>query len=137
MKKYVSCFLFFFSLTAVCLVTLFVMTVNKEPEEAKEVQVLESVEKPVFAESGGQEREPEVHVVLNQESVAPSVTDGIYCLVAEEGYLIVYDKDEETVRLFTHMPLAEFPVREQEKLMEGIWFSTMAEIFSYLESYSS
>ena len=45
MKKYVSCFLFFFSVTAVCLVTLFVMTVKKEPEEAKEVQVLESVEK--------------------------------------------------------------------------------------------
>ena len=85
MKKYVSCFLFFFSVTAVCLVTLFVMTVKKEPEEAKEVQVLESVEKPVFAESGGQESKPEVHVVLNQESVAPSVTDGIYCLVASQS----------------------------------------------------
>ena len=33
--------------------------------------------------------------------------------------------------------LAEFPAEEQERLMTGIWFPTMAEIFSYLESYSS
>ena len=45
--------------------------------------------------------------------------------MAEEGYLIVYDKNLQTVRLFTYMPLADFPVKEQEKLMEGIWFSTM------------
>ena len=57
--------------------------------------------------------------------------------LVEEGYLIVYDKNLQTVRLFTYMPLADFPVKEQEKLMEGIWFSTMTEIFSYLESYSS
>lgn len=57
--------------------------------------------------------------------------------MAEEGYLIVYDRDLETVNMFTHMPLADFPVDEQEKLMEGIWFPTMAEIFSYLESYTS
>ena len=60
-----------------------------------------------------------------------------YFLVAEEGYLIVYDKGQETTELFTHMPLAEFPAKEQERLMAGIWFPTMAEIFSYLESYSS
>ena len=60
-----------------------------------------------------------------------------YFLVAEEGYLIVYDKGKETTDLFTHMPLAEFPEEEQERLMTGIWFPTMAEIFSYLESYSS
>ena len=35
------------------------------------------------------------------------------------------------------MPLSEFPLSEQEKLMEGIWFSSMMEIFNYLESYSS
>ena len=55
----------------------------------------------------------------------------------EEVYLIVYDKGQETTELFTHMPLAEFPAKEQERLMAGIWFPTMAEIFSYLESYSS
>ena len=41
------------------------------------------------------------------------------------------------MNLFTHMPLSDFPPVEQERLMEGIWFPTMAEIFSYLESYTS
>ena len=67
----------------------------------------------------------------------PKVEEDNFCLVAEEGYLIVYDSDKETVNMFTHMPLTDFPVSEQERLMEGIWFATMTEIFSYLESYTS
>ncbi len=139
MKKYVSSFLFFLCLTSACLVGLFVMTGEKEESgEAREVQMTESVERPVFTESSA----PGYNLVLNQErvdSVQQETTEktGIYCLVAEEGYLIVYDRDLETVNMFTHMPLADFPVDEQEKLMEGIWFPTMAEIFSYLESYTS
>ena len=81
--------------------------------------------------------EPSVHLVLNMEEVRNELLNESYYLVAEEGYLIVYDSEKESVNLFTHMPLTEFPIKEQERLMEGIWFSTMAEIFSYLESYSS
>lgn len=134
MKRYVSCFLFFLCLTTGCLLTLFFMTKGVEAEDAQTVQATESIEQPAFAEV---ETETMVHVVLNQEEIISKTTADSYCLVAEEGYLIVYDNDKETVNLFTHMPLNEFPVAEQEKLMEGIWFATMAEIFSYLESYSS
>ncbi|MBQ7795206.1 MAG: hypothetical protein IJ374_01400 [Lachnospiraceae bacterium] len=136
MKKYVSGFLFFLCLTTGSLLALFFMTKGADQEEAKQVQAVETVEHPAFA---GVEPETEtmMHLVLNQEQVVAKVQSEKYCLVAEEGYLIVYDKDEETVNLFTHMPLSEFPEAEQEKLLEGIWFPTMAEIFSYLESYSS
>lgn len=134
MKKYVSCFLFFFFLTAACLATLFYLTINREPQRFQEVQVLESMEKPALAE---EETEETLHLVLNQEAVEPRQAREGYCLVAEEGYLIVYDGRKNAVDLLTHMPLSDFPVREQERLMEGIWFSTMAEIFSYLESYTS
>ena len=60
-----------------------------------------------------------------------------YFLVAEEGYLIVYDERAGDHRPLHPYALAEFPAEEQERLMAGIWFPTMAEIFSYLESYSS
>lgn len=133
MKKYVSGFLFFLCLTSGCLISLFLLTSGPEESEAQTVQATESVEQPAFAES----EETKVHLVLNQEKVIPARVEEKYCLVAEEGYLIVYDHENETVNMFTHMPLAEFPVAEQEKLMEGIWFPTMAAIFSYLESYSS
>lgn len=134
MKKYVSGFLFFLCLTSACLITLFWLTSNGTKEEAKKVQATESVEQPTFAE---REAETMMHLVLNQEHVTAAKSKEKFCLVAENGYLIVYNDMEKTVHMFTHMPLAEFPEPEQEKLMEGIWFPTMTEIFSYLESYSS
>ena len=135
MKKYVSCFLFFFALTSASLITLFFMTAGEKAQRVEEVQMQESVEEPLFAKG----TEEEIHVVLNMEQVENETVEDEeqYFLVAEEGYLIVYDKGQETTELFTHMPLAEFPAKEQERLMDGIWFPTMAEIFSYLESYSS
>ncbi len=135
MKKYVSCFLFFFALTSASLITLFFMTAGEKAQRVEEVQMQESVEEPLFA----RETEEEIHVVLNMEQVENETVEDEeqYFLVAEEGYLIVYNKGQETTELFTHMPLAEFPAKEQERLMAGIWFPTMAEIFSYLESYSS
>ena len=138
MKRYVSGFLFFVFLTVGALLGLFFVTRTTDSEEMKQVQAIETVESPGFAEGESEgEREIKVHVVLNQDHVTAQMEERSYCLVAEEGYLIVYDKKEETVNLFTHMPLAEFPAKEQEKLLAGIWFPTMAEIFSYLESYSS
>ena len=135
MKKYISCFLFFFALTSASLITLFFMTAGEKAQRVEEVQMQESVEEPLFA----RETEEEIHVVLNMEQVENETVEDEeqYFLVAEEGYLIVYDKGQETTELFTHMPLAEFPAKEQERLMAGIWFPTMTEIFSYLESYSS
>ena len=141
MKRYVSGFLFFLCLTTASLLGLFYITKDWEREEVKQVQAVETLEHPAFAESEAveeeKEAEPKIHLVLNQDHVVAKVVEKSYCLVAEEGYLIVYDKEDETVNLFTHMPLSEFPISEQEKLLEGIWFVTMAEIFSYLESYSS
>ena len=135
MKKYVSCFLFFLVLTAGCLVSLFVLTIDPPRQQAAEVQMTESVEQPALAEGSGEEEM--AHLVLNQEAVEPEPVKDSFCLVAEEGYLIVYDDSLATVNLFTHMPLSDFPPVEQERLMEGIWFPTMSEIFSYLESYTS
>ena len=138
MKKYVSCFLFFFVLTAGCLISLFFITAGMETKDVTEVQVTESVEQPAFAKEDTKKEEAEkVHVVLNQQNVVPKTVPDNFCLVSEEGYLIVYDREKKAVNLLTHIALAEFPVPEQEKLMEGIWFATMAEIFSYLESYTS
>ena len=117
------------------LVSLFVLTIDPPRQQAAEVQMTESVEQPALAEGSGEEEM--AHLVLNQEAVEPEPVKDSFCLVAEEGYLIVYDDSLATVNLFTHMPLSDFPPVEQERLMEGIWFPTMAEIFSYLESYTS
>ena len=62
MKKYVSCFLFFFCLTSACLVGLFYVTGREEESrEAMEVQMTESVDRPVFAGSEAESRPPGRH----------------------------------------------------------------------------
>lgn len=61
----------------------------------------------------------------------------IYCLVSENGFLLVFAKDRDAVCLDTHMPLSEFPMAEQERLLDGIWFSSMIEVLNYLESFTS
>lgn len=94
MKKYVSCFLFFFFLTSASLITLFLMTAGEEARGTEEVQMQQSVEEPVFAKET-----EEIHVVLNQEQVEHETMaedEERYFLVAEEGYLIVYDKGKES-----------------------------------------
>ncbi len=60
-----------------------------------------------------------------------------YFLVSEDGFLLVFARDRETICLYTHVPIYDFPLEEQERLRTGIWFSDMMEIFHYLESYTS
>ena len=60
-----------------------------------------------------------------------------YCLVAESGYLMVYSRKRNALYLDTHIPLADFPDIEKERLLDGIWFPSMTEVFQYLESYTS
>lgn len=81
----------------------------------------------------------EPQLVINQNDVEPvtvSAREEFY-LVSETGYLLVFAQDQSTICLYTHIPITEFPEKEQEKLRAGMWFSSMMEIFHYLESYTS
>lgn len=81
----------------------------------------------------------EHQMVVNQNEVEP-MTAGAgeqFYLVSETGYLLVFAEDQSTICLHTHIAISEFPEHEQERLREGIWFSSMMEVFHYLESYTS
>ena len=60
-----------------------------------------------------------------------------YFLVSESGFLLVFCSDKSTVCLYTHIPVTDFPESERARLMEGIWFSDMMDVYHYLESYTS
>ena len=79
----------------------------------------------------------EPQLVINQREVEPAREKEEFYLVSETGYLLVFAQDQSTICLYTHIPITEFPEKEQEKLRAGIWFSSMMEIFHYLESYTS
>ena len=80
---------------------------------------------------------------LNQDGVHPAaqtvarVPEEEYFLVSEAGFLLVFCTDKSTVCLYTHIPVTDFPEQERVRLMEGIWFPTMMDVYHYLESYTS
>ena len=45
----------------------------------------------------------------NGQQVEPVVIREEYYLVAEDGFLLVFLKDQKTICLYTHVPLMDFP----------------------------
>ena len=128
MKKYMFCFLLFAATSLLCLGIGFVMTKDSvQPEEAIPGATLET------------ETVTEDQIVINQDKVspAPEKEKEKFYLVSEDGYLLVLYQDKTTICLYTHMPVTDFPEEERGRLMDGIWFSSMIEVFNYLESYTS
>ena len=128
MKKYMFCFLLFAATSLLCLGIGFVITKDSvQPEEAIPGATLET------------ETVTEDQIVIYQEKVspAPEKEKEKYYLVSEDGYLLVLYQDQTTICLYTHMPVTDFPEEERGRLMDGIWFSSMIEVFNYLESYTS
>ena len=128
MKKYMFCFLLFAATSLLCLGIGFVITRDRvQPEEAIPGATLET------------ETVTEDQIVINQEKVspAPEKEKEKFYLVSEDGYLLVLYQDKTTICLYTHMPVTDFPEEERGRLMDGIWFSSMIEVFNYLESYTS
>ena len=128
MKKYMFCFLLFAATSLLCLGIGFVITKDSvQPEEAIPGATLET------------ETVTEDQIVINQEKVspAPEKEKEKFYLVSEDGYLLVLYQDKTTICLYTHMPVTDFPEEERGRLMDGIWFSSMSEVFNYLESYTS
>lgn len=128
MKKYMFCFLLFAATSLLCLGIGFIITKDSvQPEEAIPGATLET------------ETVTEDQIVINQEKVspAPEKEKEKFYLVSEDGYLLVLYQDKTTICLYTHMPVTDFPEEERGRLMDGIWFSSMIEVFNYLESYTS
>lgn len=128
MKKYMFCFLLFAATSLLCLGIGFVITKDSvQPEDAIPGATLET------------ETVTEDQIVINQEKVspAPEKEKEKFYLVSEDGYLLVLYQDKTTICLYTHMPVTDFPEEERGRLMDGIWFSSMIEVFNYLESYTS
>ncbi|MEG0565741.1 MAG: hypothetical protein RR590_05920 [Hungatella sp.] len=128
MKKYGICLLLFLSISVVCLLTGYWVTKSRvSPESAISNTIFET------------ESVTENQAVINQKEIEPRLKTetAAYYLVSETGYLLVFSQDQSTICLYTHIPITDFPEQEQEKLRAGIWFSTMMEIYNYLESYTS
>lgn len=129
MKKYMICVLLFVVVSAACLTAGYAITRNYNKEQAEGVPATELQTETLMEDRIASNQKQIVHETV---TVAEE-----YYLVSEDGFLLVFLKDKKTICLYTHISIMEFPERERERLMEGIWFSSMMEAFNYLESYTS
>lgn len=60
-----------------------------------------------------------------------------FVLCEEEGYVIVYCADRETVYDTTDIRIEELPTNLQAELQEGKLMYSEQELYNFLESYSS
>lgn len=132
MKKYIICLFIFLAVSAVCLASgyIIVKETRKAPLEGVPATQLET------------ETVIENRIAANQEQIshetpAVATAEEEYYLVSENGFLLVFYKDKKTICLYTHIPLMDFPEAERIRLLDGIRFVSMMEIFNYLESYTS
>ncbi len=79
-------------------------------------------------------------VTEETETVLPANTDNIhyaYLVKAREQKLVVYCSDGETVYFETGIAVRSLSESMQQKAEEGIGFFTEADLYDFLESYSS
>lgn len=60
-----------------------------------------------------------------------------YVIVEEEGYLLVYMQDLETIYMYTDIRMAELSESLQEEIRLGKPFQNLKELYDFLENYSS
>ena len=136
MKRYMICLFLFVGVSGACLAAGYFLTREYGNRAADtSTETFEEI-KGTAAETG---TVAENLAAVNREQVQNQMepAEKEFYLVSEDGFLLVFGKDKETICLYTHIPLIDFPEREQERLREGIWFSDMMDVIHYLESYTS
>lgn len=149
MKRYGICLLLFVVVAAICFGAGYVSSsIQERPGNAISNTAFSTEQlddELPYQNAAGEKEESELpkqeteQAVVNQRYVEPVVKaeQERYYLVSETGFLLVFAEDRSTICLYTHIPITDFPEKEQDKLREGIWFSSMMEVFHYLESYTS
>lgn len=149
MKRYSICLLLFAVVAAVCFGAGYAASLIQERPGNAISNTAFSTEQMTdelpYQNADGEKRDsdpvnPETEkAVVNQRYVEPAGqrSPERYYLVSETGFLLVFAEDMSTICLYTHIPITDFPEKEQDRLREGIWFPSMMEVFHYLESYTS
>ncbi|MCD8082675.1 MAG: hypothetical protein LUE86_03865 [Clostridiales bacterium] len=136
MKKYGICLLLCLLIAAACAAAGYTAGYaagsGGEPALRESDEPMETL--PADTEPVAEEHEAKA---ANQPDAAHENLTGEYCLIAEDGVLLVFLKDRRTVYLHTHVPLVDFPDEERDRLKDGLWFPSMIEVYNYLESYTS
>lgn len=60
-----------------------------------------------------------------------------YYIKEADGYVIVFESDQRTVYEYTSIVVSDLPENIQKQLEEGIKFTSLTQVYGFLENYSS
>ena len=60
-----------------------------------------------------------------------------YYVKEADGYVIVYESDKKTPYEYTSIWVEDLPEHIQKKLKDGIKFTSLTQVYGFLENYSS
>lgn len=107
-------------------------------ERGEEEQELPQMEETEFAVKEEKETEPEAETET-EYSVLPAIKtlDYKYVIVEEGDYLTVYHADRETIYEYTDIRYSDLDDSLRQKIRKGYCIRDEAELFGFLENYSS
>lgn len=65
------------------------------------------------------------------------VLDEFYWIEEEDGYVVVYYADKETIFDFTSIQVKELPLAVQMEIDDGKRVESLSQVYGFLENYSS
>ena len=60
-----------------------------------------------------------------------------YYIKEADGYVIVFEADQRTVYEYTSIVASDLPENVQKQLEDGIKFTSLTQVYGFLENYSS
>ncbi|MBM6949037.1 BofC C-terminal domain-containing protein [Mordavella massiliensis] len=127
MKKKLSVGFFTAALAAfILLACAYHFTYEKALERAGDASLAARTE-----EGGDTKESPSV------ETEGSAVKEDTYCLLEENGYVVVYLGDRETVYDYTSIEVASLPAGLQHEIKNGKYVGSTQMLYSFLENYSS
>lgn len=75
-------------------------------------------------------KEEEKQIVQNELEIC-------YYIQETDGYVMVYEADKITPYEYTSILVEDLPENIQHKLKEGIKFTSLSQVYGFLENYSS
>ncbi len=76
-------------------------------------------------------------VKQEQKAKTQGEIESYYYIKEKDGYVIVYEGDQETVYEYTSISVKSLPSETQKLLKKGIKVDSLSQIYGFLENYSS
>ena len=97
----------------------------------------QALERAGDASLAAKTEEDAAEAVPSVETEGSARKEDTYCLLEENGYVVVYLGDRETVYDYTSIEVASLPPGLQHEIKNGKYVGSIQMLYSFLENYSS